>query len=142
MNTLDTRAAFEAWAKSKGYAADDLHPLVVEAWQAATEAAKATGTAVHKLCETFGIKILEGMTPEMAIACRLKDLEDAVAQAARQPVPVAIKPWQERVRESVIGDEAIKEWWVSTVSSIGWKYMEEEITELRAALAATNRSRP
>lgn len=47
---------------------------------------------LSKLCETFGINVREGMTPMMAIACRLKDLQDAAARAA-QPATQADDNW-------------------------------------------------
>ncbi|WUR15663.1 hypothetical protein E7V67_011340 [[Empedobacter] haloabium] len=67
--------------------------------------APADGDELSKLCEIFGIKVSEGSTPMSAIACRLKDLQDALARATLPPSAGApataaeYKAWLELMRE-------------------------------------------
>lgn len=49
----------------------------------AEEARREAAGDMSKLCDTFAIKVPEGLTPMTAIACRLKDLQDALAAAQR-----------------------------------------------------------
>jgi hypothetical protein len=51
--------------------------------QPVAEAAAQADDELAKLCEVFGIKVREGLTPMTAIACRLKDLQDAAAPTAQ-----------------------------------------------------------
>ena len=159
MSTTDTRATFEEWAESEGRTISQWpsgeyeDSLLNSQWDAvqavaATEAAKATGTAgdLPPLPEptassTHGAHLysLDKMLSYARAAihkqwcsevnCDAVREELAELKAARQPAPVAIKTWQERMTDG------------RRVQNSEW-CKDEEIAELRAALAATNRSQP
>lgn len=98
----------------------------------ATEAAKATGTAGEQMSKTE--------IDTIVYKCRQSgndttyDIVNACL-AARQPAQVvAVKTWQERAR-------AYEEKWYR-LPPPREVFMQDEIADLRAALAATNRSQP
>ena len=201
MSTTDSRAAFEAWAKTHpegvyytnhygcfGNVMQVTYDMKAEAaWQAATEAAKATGTAgelpelpipaeIHgwpkpptgqplysfdqmreygqacaeaarslaisqadynrdmdELAQDFepvaNMDLLKAKLHIVGLRKRLKNAK-AKAEAARQPAPVvAVKTWQERQQEHFAAEMfSMKD---------DADFMELEIADLRAALAAT-----
>lgn len=159
MSTI--REKFEAWAESEGRTISQWpsgeyeDSLLNSQWDAvqavaATEAAKATGTAGElpplpepTASSTHGSHLysLDKMLSYARAAihkqwcsevnCDAVREELAELKAARQPAPVAIKTWQERVKHT---DDATAMQRRSIVAR------DEEIADLRAALAA--RSQP
>lgn len=167
MSTTDTRAAFEAWAAKEH---PEAHHIIRDdgqykhggmrdwwpCWQAATEAAKATGTAgevehIHSPGEQadIGKRIrrvakASGYVPDgtdefyyAAAFAILGRAADALEQAARQPAPVvAVKTWQESAAAHLPElREVINS---APFADVRASYMATEIADLRAALAARN----
>ena len=156
MSTTDTRAAFEAWMREEYGADDDMlkrpyedryfWPRAADAWagwQAAAEAAKATGTAwdLPELPQCFGsidvyhdsgqVTSVDGWTADQMRGYAI-DYAMQLGLAARQPAPVAIKTWQERMKTTKLT------WKTGDGKLIAeYQLMTEEIADLRAALAAT-----
>lgn len=172
MSTTDIRAAFEAWAAKEH---PDAHHIMRDdghykhggmrdwwpCWQAATEAAKATGTAGEQTKQSF--ENIEELPPlpecayvqhgpfanrDLFTVAQMREYGQACAEAARQPAPVISLAHQ--IEESNY-KSAFMEWsqktdWVQEQissfppSALGMHradVMREEIARLRAALAAT-----
>lgn len=97
--------------------------------QAATEAAKATGTAGEPMTMSY-VQNVPDHCDRITWRGAYYHLKEG-AEAARQPAPVvAVKTWQERMKESA------SEGW----TTLSETHMKAEIADLRAALAA--RSQP
>lgn len=176
MSTTDTRAAFEAWAAKEH---PEAHHIIRDdgqykhggmrdwwpCWQAATEAAKATGTAGEQTKQSFEnieelpalpmhwaeFKYLGGEWAECGPLCdmpagsgtsvytddQMREYGQACAEAARQPAQVAaVKTWQERVTPEFHRYFALHGYGPAEGA------MMQEIADLRAAIAATNRGQP
>lgn len=157
MSTTDTRAAFEkrfgpndlfTWRYKNGnYRVASLQSAW-EVWQAATEAAKATGTAGEPIAwhVTYGDGDLEHFTSEREAKAQVRDLEEngwlnvklrplVYSKTAGQPAPVvAVKTWQERVTPEFHRYFALHGYGPAEGA------MMQEIADLRAALSA--RSQP
>lgn len=159
MSTTDTRAAFEAYAKKHCDATCNKFEngdykyghttMLWKAWQAATEAAKATGTAgeLPTLPDAFGVLHynratgfagrLQGYTAD-----QMRTYGQACAEAARQPAPVADQlklicagfSWRTDGDSNVLADRI--EHHIRDLKA-GIKARDTVIAERDAALAAT-----